>query len=77
MTAILEKNQIIDKQMLKDAILELMREDKTFFKKVAQIVMDQQDKELSIQDTDDEDTKFEAFSRRNFDRYEKTFKALA
>jgi hypothetical protein len=76
MTAVVEKNQTIDKQMLKEALLELMLEDKAFFQQISQIVLEE-NKKAEILDIDVEDQEFDALTRRNFDRYEKTFKALA
>ncbi len=75
MTTTIEKTQVIDKQALKAAILELIVEDKEFALQISKLV-EEASNPVTI-DIDDEDLEFDAIARRNFERYDKTFKALA
>lgn len=76
MAAIVDKQQIIDKEELKVAFLELLKTDKAFANEISAFFQSNNTKNEPI-DIDDEDSEFDALVRKNFDRYEKTFKALA
>lgn len=77
MTAtVAEKSQFLDKEALKIAFLDLLKTDKAFALEISQIFSHQTNK-IELMDIDEEDPEFDALARRNFDRYEKTFKALA
>ena len=57
---------VLDKNMVKQALRELIQEEPALFKKMLLEV---------VEDTQDAD--FEALISNNFDRYAETFKALA
>jgi hypothetical protein len=61
---------IVDKNIVKQALFELIQEEPELFKKMLMETVIEEEK--SAQDAD-----FEALIRKNFDRYESTFKALA
>jgi hypothetical protein len=78
MIAVVEKNQVIDKQMLKDAFLELMLEDKAFFQEISQIVL----KENNTISTEEarkaaRRERLDKTIDKHFDQYDAVFKALA
>lgn len=61
---------VLDKSMIEKALKELIQEEPALFKKM--LIETFVEEAKSLQDTD-----FEALIRKNFDRYEETFKALA
>lgn len=61
---------ILDKSIVKQALRELIQEEPELFKKMLL--------ETAIEEAKtSQDTDFEALIRKNFNRYEETFKALA
>ncbi len=77
MTAtVVEKNQVIDKQMLKEAFLELLNEDKAFFQLISQIVLEEKEKEKPKRQTISNEDLIKGI-REDFTKYEETFKILA
>lgn len=61
---------VLDKNIVKQALRELIQEEPELFKKMLL--------ETAIEEAKtSQDTDFEALIRKNFDRYEETFKALA
>ncbi|MFN3378844.1 MAG: hypothetical protein ACK41O_05270 [Runella zeae] len=61
---------ILDKSIVKQALRELIQEEPELFKKMLL--------ETAIEDAKtSQDADFEALIRKNFNRYEETFKALA
>ncbi len=71
-----QNNQLLDKESLKIAFLDLLKTDKSFAYEISQFFLRQSEK-VEIMDIDEEDPEFDALTQRNFERYEKTFKALA
>ncbi len=61
---------VLDKNIVKQALRELIQEEPALFKKM--LIETFVEEAKSLQDAD-----FEALIRKNFDRYEETFKALA
>ncbi len=59
---------ILDKEIVKKALKELMVEDLGFFKQILKEV---------VSDTMDDDAEFENLIKKNFKKYDATFKALA
>ncbi len=77
MTAtVAEKNQVFDKQMLKEAFLELLIEDKAFFQQISQIVLEENVKEKLKRQTISNEDLIKGV-REDFVKYEETFKILA
>ena len=61
---------VLDKSIVKQALRELIQEEPELFKKMLL--------ETAIEDAKtSQDADFEALIRKNFNRYEETFKALA
>lgn len=61
---------VLDKNIVKQALRELIQEEPELFKKMLL--------ETAIEEAKtSQDADFEALIRKNFDRYEETFKALA
>ncbi len=61
---------VLDKSIVKQALRELIQEEPELFKKMLL--------ETAIEEAKtSQDTDFEALIRKNFNRYEETFKALA
>lgn len=60
---------VLDKKIVKNALRELIKEEPETFKKLL--------KEVLSEETLSEDEEFEQLIKRNFTRFEKTFKALA
>ena len=59
---------VIDKATIKEALKELMTEESSLFKVLL--------REVIIEEKAN-DAEFEYFLKKNFDRYDETFKALA
>ena len=60
---------VLDKKIVKDALRELITEEPETFKKLL--------REILSEETLNEDDEFEQLIKKNFTRFEKTFKALA
>ena len=76
--AVVEKNQVIDKQMLKEAFLELLIEDKAFFQLISQIVL-KENNVISSEETM-KIARRERLTKtidKHFEQYDAVFKALA
>ncbi|MFN3848283.1 MAG: hypothetical protein ACK4NY_02590 [Spirosomataceae bacterium] len=59
---------VVDKELVKQALKELIIEDSDYFKKII--------KEL-ISEANNEDEELEFLIKKNFKRFDETFKALA
>jgi hypothetical protein len=60
---------VLDKKIVKDALRELITEEPETFKKLL--------REVLSEETLNEDDEFEQLIKKNFTRFEATFKALA
>jgi formiminotetrahydrofolate cyclodeaminase len=67
---------VIEKQQIKEVLLELITENKHFFKEIVKEIILEKINEIE-QEEETRNQKIEAIIKKDFQRYKKVFEALA